>query len=55
MQLIISEKPIVGAAIAAALGATNRKSGYFEGNGLIVFWCIGHLVGLADAGSYNEQ
>jgi len=55
MQLIIAEKPSVGAAIAAAVGATGRKSGYIEGSGLIVSWCIGHLVGLADAGSYNEQ
>lgn len=54
MQLIISEKPSVGAAIAA-LGAKERKNGYIEGNGLIVSWCIGHLVGLADAGSYDER
>jgi len=55
MKLIIAEKPSVGAVIAAALGAVNRKNGYVEGNGLIVSWCIGHLVGLADAGSYNER
>lgn len=55
MKLVISEKPSVGAAIAAALGAKDRKSGYIEGNGIIVSWCIGHLVGLADAGSYDER
>lgn len=55
MKLIIAEKPSVGAAIAAALGARDRKNGYIEGNGLIVSWCIGHLVGLADAGSYDER
>lgn len=55
MQLIIAEKPSVGAAIAAALGATGRKKGYIEGNGIIVSWCIGHLVGLAEAGSYDER
>ena len=55
MQLIISEKPSVGVAIAAALGARNRKNGYIAGDGLIVSWCIGHLVGLADAGSYDER
>lgn len=55
MQLIIAEKPSVGAAIAAALGARDRKNGYIEGNGLIVSWCIGHLVGLADAGSYDKR
>ena len=55
MQLIIAEKPSVGAAIAAALGVTGRKSGYIEGGGFIVSWCIGHLVGLAEAGSYDER
>ena len=55
MQLIIAEKPSVGVAIAAALGDTNRKNGYIEGNGIIVSWGIGHLVGLADAGSYDER
>lgn len=55
MQLIIAEKQSVGAAIAAALGATGRKNGYIEGNGIIVSWCIGHLVGLAEAGSYDER
>ncbi len=55
MQLIIAEKPSVGAAIATALGAAGRKSGYIEGGGIIVSWCIGHLVGLAEAGSYDER
>jgi DNA topoisomerase-3 len=41
--------------LAAVLDATNRKDGYTEGNGYIVSWCIGHLVGLADAYDYNEQ
>jgi DNA topoisomerase-3 len=55
MKLIISEKPSVGAAIAAALGAEIRKNGYIEGNGFLVSWCIGHLVSFADAGSYDER
>lgn len=55
MKLIIAEKPSVGAAIAAALGISGRKSGYIEGNSFIVSWCIGHLVGLAEAGSYGEH
>lgn len=55
MQLIICEKPSVGMSIAAALGVNKRKNGYLEGNGMIVSWCIGHLVGLADAGCYDEK
>lgn len=55
MQLIICEKPSVAMTVAAALGVKNRKNGYIEGNGRIISWCIGHLVGLADAGSYEER
>ena len=55
MKLIIAEKPSVAAAYAAALGVKNRKNGYFEGNSLIVSWCIGHLVSLAEAGAYAEH
>lgn len=55
MKLIIVEKPSVRAAIAAALGVSGRKNGYIEGKTIIVSWCIGHLVGLADAGSYGEH
>jgi len=53
--LVIAEKPSVGMSLAAVLGARDRKDGYTEGNGYIVSWCVGHLVGLADAYEYNEQ
>ena len=55
MKLVIAEKPSVGAAIAAVLGANKKRSGYFEGSGYLVSWCIGHLISLADAATYNEQ
>ena len=55
MILVIAEKPSVGAAIGKVLGATSRKDGYLEGNNYIVSWCVGHLVGLADASSYDER
>lgn len=55
MILVIAEKPSVGASIAKVLGATSRKEGYLEGNDYIVSWCVGHLVGLANASSYDEQ
>lgn len=32
-KLIITEKPSVGAAYAALLGAKKRMDGYWEGNG----------------------
>jgi DNA topoisomerase-3 len=53
--LVIAEKPSVGMNLAAVLGAKDRKDGYTEGNGYIVSWCVGHLVGLADAYEYSEK
>ena len=55
MKLIIAEKPSVAAAIAAALDVRNRKDGYIEGGGYLISWCVGHLVGLAEAAAYGEQ
>ena len=55
MQLVICEKPSVAKSIASALGVTSRADGFYEGNGYLVSWCIGHLVGLADAAAYNES
>ena len=55
MILVVAEKPSVAQSIAKVLGATSRKDGYLEGNNYIVSWCVGHLVGLADASSYDER
>jgi DNA topoisomerase-3 len=55
MKLIIAEKPSVAKSIASALGAKSRADGYFEGNDLIVSWCVGHLVSPLDAAGYDES
>lgn len=55
MKLVIAEKPSVARAIYPVLGATSKKNGYIEGNGYIVSWCFGHLVGLAMPDSYGEK
>ena len=55
MKLVIAEKPSVGAAIAAARGVKEKTDGYIEGNGYVISWCVGHLVGLAEAAAYGEQ
>ena len=55
MKLAICEKPSVAKSIASALGVTSRADGYFEGNGYLISWCIGHLVGLADAAAYDDR
>ena len=55
MKLVLAEKPSVAQSIAKVLGANKRGSGYLEGNGYIVSWCIGHLVELAKPESYDER
>lgn len=55
MILVIAEKPSVAQSISKVLGAASRKEGYLEGNNYIVSWCVGHLVGLADASSYDAR
>ena len=54
-RLVIAEKPSVGKAIAAVLGAHGREDGCFIGNGTIVSWCFGHLAELAAADTYDEK
>ena len=52
---MVAEKPSVAQTIGKVLGATNRKDGYLEGEGYLVSWCVGHLVGLADASVYDQR
>ena len=54
-KLVICEKPSVAKSIASALGITSRADGYFEGGDWLISWCIGHLVGLADAAVYDDR
>ena len=53
--LVIAEKPSVAQSIAKALGVHERKDGNIENDNYVVSWCIGHLVGLANADSYDEK
>ena len=55
LKLVVAEKPSVAQTIAAALGVTEKKDGYIEGGGYLVSWCVGHLIGLAEAAAYGEQ
>lgn len=55
LKLVIAEKPSVGKTIAKVLGANERNYGYYEGNGYIVTWCMGHLCDLCDTGSYDRK
>jgi DNA topoisomerase-3 len=44
---VLAEKPAVARDIARVLGAARRGEGCLTGNGYVVTWAIGHLVGLA--------
>ena len=55
MKLIIAEKRSVAASIASALGAASRVDGFYEGNDLLVSWCVGHLVSPMDAVGYDPR
>ncbi len=55
MKLILAEKPSVAKTIASFLGAKTRHDGYFEGNGYIVTYAVGHLVGLYDTKDYDKD
>ncbi len=46
--LVLAEKPSVARDLAAVLGATARREASLEGQGYVVTWAIGHLVGLAE-------
>ena len=55
MIVCIAEKPSVAKEIAAILKATNRKDGYFEGNGYQVTWTFGHLCTLKAPDDYTPS
>ena len=55
MILVVAEKPSVAQTIGKVLGATSRKDGYLEGEAYLASWCVGHLVGLADASVYDQR
>ena len=53
MKVCITEKPSVARDIAAILGATTRRDGYFEGGGYRVTWTFGHLCTLKEPADYT--
>lgn len=55
MKLCIAEKPSVASEIARVLGATQRKDGYFEGNGYRVTFTFGHLCSLQEPHDYKPH
>ena len=53
MITIIAEKPSVARQISRIVGATQRKVGYYGGNGYCVTWAFGHLMQLAMPEAYG--
>jgi DNA topoisomerase III len=56
--LVIAEKPSVGRDLAGALPGTFKQSKdktHLEGDGYVITWAIGHLVGLAAPEEYDEK
>ena len=54
MRVFLCEKPSQGKDIARVLGATQRGSGCYSGAGVVVTWCIGHLVEAVPPEGYDE-
>lgn len=55
LKIVLAEKPSVGREIARVLKCKNNKGSYIEGNGYIVTWALGHLVGLMDPEGYGDK
>lgn len=55
MIAVIAEKPSVARDIATVLGVTQKNDGNISGNGYIVTWAFGHLVGLAMPEAYGVE
>ena len=53
MRVVLAEKPSVARELAAFLGATTRRDGYFEGQGYQVTWALGHLATLKEPEDYD--
>ena len=54
-KLVIAEKSSASKVLADVLGAKTRRNGSYEGNGYILSWCVGHLLGLAEPQFYDEK
>ncbi|MDU5209693.1 MAG: DNA topoisomerase III [Clostridium sp.] len=55
LKIVLAEKTSVGREIARVLKCKNNKGSYIEGNGYIVTWALGHLVGLMDPEGYGDK
>lgn len=55
MRVYLCEKPSQGKDIARVIGAKQRGHGCYHSPGIVVTWCIGHLIEAAPPQAYGEQ
>lgn len=55
MKLFLCEKPSQAKDIANAVGARNRGDGCISGDGVVVTWCIGHILEQAKPEAYKPE
>ncbi|MBF0582869.1 MAG: DNA topoisomerase III [Magnetococcales bacterium] len=55
MILYLCEKPSQARDIGRILGATTRREGFLEGQGVRVTWCIGHLLEMVAPDDYKPE
>ncbi len=55
MRLFLCEKPSQAKDIAKVLGANRRGDGCWQGAGVTVTWCIGHLLETAPPDAYDAR
>ena len=53
MKVVLAEKPSVAQSIARIVGASQKRDGFYEGNGWQVTYAFGHLIQLAMPESYG--
>ena len=53
MKVVLAEKPSVAQSIARIVGATQKKDGFYEGNGWLVTYAFGHMIQLALLENYG--
>ncbi len=53
MRVVVCEKPSVARDLARVLGATSKGKGFYDGAGLRVTWCYGHMAELVAPGAYD--
>ena len=55
MKVFLCEKPSQAKDIARAVGARNSGDGCISGDGVVVTWCIGHLLEQAPPEHYRPE